>query len=321
MNKTHVCIIGAGVHARTNIYPVLSLLREVTVDAVCTKHIENAEKALRRIGSDGRAYDDIERMLAAESCRNVLVIMQAKDACEAVMKCVCAGKRVFCEKPLGMNYDQAEEIRRVASVTGSDVMVGFMKEYAPAYRLIRDAIAAETYSKPLSYRGTFNVDASAFCASDRDFFYFVAIHYIALIRSLFGMPEVIHAAASNIGTGNSYDVLLRHGNGVTGSLHFENRSAWTREFEELSVTFENGYMNTADLKALRIHQSGDRADPFLSERDQLLYPTEDPISGMSRDLILRGFFRELEFFLEGGSPALIENTEVNQILDDILRRF
>ena len=321
MNETHVCIIGAGRHARANIYPSLALIPGVIVDAVCTRHLENAAQTLRQIGSGGHAYDDIDRMLAEEPCRNVLIIMQAEDACQAVMKCVRAGKRVFCEKPLGMNCEQAESIRRVASVTGSDVMVGFMKEYAPVYCMIREDIRKETYGKPLSYRGTFNVYASAFCASDREFFYYVAIHYIALVRSLFGSTEIIHAAASNIGVGNSYDVLLRHETGVIGALHFENRSAWTREFEELSVTFENGFMNTSDLRTLRIHRSGDKKIGMLSEREEVLYPTEDPGSGMSRDLILRGFYGELEFFLKGESPELIENTEVNRILDDILRRL
>ena len=90
MEEAHVCVIGAGKHARANIYPTLALIPEVTIDAVCTRHLENAERMLQRIGSSGRAYDDVNAMLVRESCEKVLIIMQAEDAYDAAFRCVQA---------------------------------------------------------------------------------------------------------------------------------------------------------------------------------------------------------------------------------------
>ena len=321
MEKTHVCLIGAGKHAAANIIPSIRAIPEITVDAVCTLHLENARNAISTLNPAGKAYDSIDAMLSAENSRNIIIVMQAADAFEAAKKCIRAGRAVFCEKPLGMDAVQALEIRGLAEKHQVPVMVGFMKKYAPAYQMIRKAIREQTYGQVCSYCGTMNVDASAFCSTDREFMYYVGIHFIALTRSLFGVPAEISCFSSSVPGGNSYHILFRHEEGIAGSIRFENRTAWSRESEDLTVTFENGYASASDLRTVRFHQSAERGDTVLSEKETVYFPSETPSSGSERDLLLRGFIGELRHFIHDPASDPDENIEAAGILDRILDRI
>lgn len=307
VNEREICIVGAGLHARANIYPSI-LLVGGEVAAVATRNAGRSRQTLERWGfPEGRAYGDYREMLAREGCSRVAVITQGESAPAIVRDCLRAGKSVLVEKPLGFGEEEARQIE--AERRGDrQLMVAFMKRYAPVYRRLKDCLSRGELGDPCSVQAAFAVDASAFCRTDRDFFFAVAIHYLDLLRYLMGEVGEVSAVRSG-GKGRSYALTLRFASGAVGSLSLENRSAWTRETEWVCVTCEEGFVAARDLCELRLHRSAASPRPWadVSEGDCLWTPGMGPASGTERDLWLRGFAGEVEHFFrccEAGEEPL-----------------
>ncbi|MGN1389796.1 MAG: Gfo/Idh/MocA family oxidoreductase [Bulleidia sp.] len=309
-----VLLIGAGRHASANLYPVISE-QGWQVEGICTRSAEHSEAALKKFGFSGRPYDRIDQMLAAESASKVIISLPASAAVSAVTACLNAGREVFCEKPCGMNLEEAELVDHAQTVHG--LQTGFMKRYAPVYRKMKENIPR--IGGTLSFSGYFSVDASAFCRDDRDYIYFVAIHYLDLIRYLFGETAQVSALACRNGEGTSYHLLLGMESGAAGTLTLENRKAWTREAEGITVTCPHGFISSENLSHLRVHhETSENSWKDLCETDQLFSVTENPASGSMRDLYLRGFAGELQSFMSAPVPVNHENLETTELCEKVL---
>ncbi len=319
MQTDRVMVIGTGRHAGRNIYPSLRELG-AQVTAVASRHADEAAACARSWNPDGRGYGDYKKMLAREDAERVLVVTGAAAAPAIVRDCLTAGKTVFVEKPLGMDRAQAEQVARLAEERRGIVQVGFMKRFAPCYRMLRERLEQGELGPVRSFRFIFDVSAARFCASDRDFIYYVAIHGLDLMRYLFGEPVELAAYKNAAGSGNSYQILLRMENGCVGACGFENRAAHTMEQERLEVTFEDGYACAENLTGVTLRRAGSGEWRALSESEQRFVPTLSPSSGPARDLYLRGFVGELRHFL---SPGLADqsgdNVRTAALCDEILR--
>ena len=98
MHDIRIGIIGAGKHARANIFPSLKLLQQ-PVACVCSQHLDRAESAAREFQA-GRAYSQYTEMLEKENLDAVIVSTGIQHA-RIVEDCLKAGLHVFVEKPLG----------------------------------------------------------------------------------------------------------------------------------------------------------------------------------------------------------------------------
>jgi UDP-N-acetylglucosamine 3-dehydrogenase len=100
MNDVRIGIIGAGKHARANIFPSLKLLQQ-PVACVCSQHLDRAESAAREFQA-GRPYSNYSEILEKEKLDAVIVATGIEHA-RIVEDCLKAGLHVFVEKPLGLN--------------------------------------------------------------------------------------------------------------------------------------------------------------------------------------------------------------------------
>lgn len=321
MNHKSVCIIGAGNHATANIYPCVQLLDQ-EIAAVSTRNLLHSTQALQRFGSSGHAYDNYQEMLEKEDCPDVIVITQAADAPAIVMDCLKQGRHVFTEKPLGLSAAQAQEVYDTAVRYGGDYMVGFMKRYAPAYRQLKQLTENSLLGRVCSFHASFCVNASRFCRNDEDYMYFVAIHYLDLIRYLYGEIKKVTGYSCKNESGTSYALSLLMKSGAAATLDLENRTPWTRETESILTTFEHGFAEARDLERVTIHKSAlaEKAPwSYLSEQDSVYSPNMAPLSGTARDLYLRGFVGEMEaFFNHEHSGSMRDNVLTTQFCEKIL---
>jgi UDP-N-acetylglucosamine 3-dehydrogenase len=318
--KDHtVQLIGAGVQTRNNILPSL-LLCGAQITSITTRSMEHSNAASAAYGLNAHAYADMDAMLKQESGDKVVIVMQAKDAVPAVLKCLHAGKQVFVEKPCGMNLNEASEIYKASQTSGKGVMVGFMKRFAPVYCRLKETIFSHQLGPVRSFHVAFNVDASRFCKDDADYVYFVAIHMLDLIRFLFGEVSDIQAVRNDEGNGCSYAASFQMGSGAVGTVCFENRTAWTRESESVQVTMENGFAATQELNRLTIHPSRSIEAPWqtLSENDQVFSDCFNPASGTTKDLWLRGFAGEMKAFCENDVLISDDNVRTTKLCEDFL---
>lgn len=320
MRDHAVQLIGAGVQTRNNILPSL-LLCGAQIESITTRSVEHSKQASDMYGLHARSYADIDEMLKKEAGDKVVIVMQAKDAVPAVLKCLQAGKQVFVEKPCGMNLAEAEQVYEASKKSGKGVSVGFMKRFAPVYCRLKETIVSNSLGPVRSFHVSFCVDASRFCQNDADYVYYVAIHMLDLIRFLFGEVSHVQAVKNEEGSGCSYAATLQMDSGAVGTVSFENRTAWTRESESVSVTMENGFAVTRELNQLTIHHSRSIDAPWqtLSENDQVFTDCFNPASGTTKDLWLRGFAGEMKSFCENGAAVTEDNVHTTKLCEDFLK--
>lgn len=299
--RAKVCIIGAGFHATTNIYPCV-VESGAKIVAVATRSKERSLACLKRFGSDGTPYDDYHLMLQTEECDGVIVIAQAKDQFTLVGECIKAGKNVFVDKPLGWNESEANDLSVAAERAGVVLMVGFMKRYSPIYKQLREVISSNSLGKVYSFEAKFACNSTPFCPTEEEVVKYVAIHLLDLFRFLFG--EVTHISGFHVidGPNVSQALTFRFSSGAIGSASFLGVPAHSKESELLSVTFERGHVTATDVTTLRVHKMSDVTDAepgwrCLAEQDTVFTPALSTMSGCYADLYLRGFVNEIKQFL------------------------
>ena len=116
---------------------------EASIVALCARRRELLEEAGRLDGASCRTSNWRE---VVEHPEVSLVVVATPDALhhEAVMACAAAGKHVVCEKPVGMNALQAEEMWRACRERGVAHFVPFWTRYAPIFVRAREIIREGT---------------------------------------------------------------------------------------------------------------------------------------------------------------------------------
>ncbi len=328
MKKSNLCFIGAGFHATTNIYPA-AIEAGVTIKAIATRNAAGAKNALVRFGSAGNPYDDYLKMIDNEDCDGVVIVAQPEDQYKLALSCVKKGKNVYADKPLGWNEEEAAYLHSEAVRNNAKVMVGFMKRFAPSYMKVKELIQNQELGKAASFFMNFCVDGTAFCKDEEEFIKLAAIHVVDLMGYFFG--EIAEVSTINYSDGSSVNmcVTLKTKNGVVGSLNLCNMTAWSRESENLTVTFEHGFVQVSEINTVAIHRTKiDQSRSYASqtEMDTVYTPSMTPMSGGLRDLYLRGFVGEMKHFVDwiSGEVGPISDSQSNvytmALCDRILNR-
>ncbi len=115
----------------------------VTLQAVC----DADESLAQRFGTfyeAAKIYLDYDEMLADDAVDAVVIAVSDAFHVPAAMKALSAGKHVLCEKPLGTNVREVEELARRLSETGLVLQVGHMLRFdagiQAAHAFVRDEI-------------------------------------------------------------------------------------------------------------------------------------------------------------------------------------
>lgn len=295
-----IAFIGAGFHASRNLLPA-TVLAGVRIDAIATRDIDRSRAALRRFGSDGVPYGDAEELLENPAVGRVAVVAQPGDQPVLVHAAIAHGAAVFVDKPLGTSVEEARSIATAAERAGVEVVVGFMKRHAPAYRRLRGLINDGTLGDVRSFQLTFGCDSTAFCTTEADFVHLAAIHVIDLVRHLFGEVDDVTTHSNSSGTDVALSVGLRFASGVVGSLDLVGLPSYSSETELLRVVGTNGIATVRDVAELTLHRVGAGSPSWtdLAETTTVHRAVESAMSGVERDLHLRGFVEQMRAFAAG----------------------
>ena len=132
------CQFGAGrigaIHAG-NIarHPEASLRHVVDIDAAA---------AGRLAAAHGAVVSDREAALADPAVDAVLIASATDTHAELVEAAARAGKAVFCEKPLDLDYRRAAACAAVAEACGAPLMVGFNRRFDPNFTRLAGQLRA-----------------------------------------------------------------------------------------------------------------------------------------------------------------------------------
>lgn len=147
----HFAIIGCGGIARQNHLPALALCPDVRLVALCdadaaTLEWARGETAVSMVSTDYREIverDDVD----------AVIIATPNDMHQDIaMAAIAAGKHVFCEKPLALNYSDAIAMADAAREGNVRNMTAFTYRFVPAMRYLSHLVHRGDLGEPYHYR-------------------------------------------------------------------------------------------------------------------------------------------------------------------------
>ena len=109
MGKVKIGLIGCGIHAMRDIYPVLPKIEVIELVAVCDRNIDKVKRCAVLFGIKNY-YINHEEMVSNEELDAVIIIGPPLMHFELGMFCLESGLHIFIEKPSAATVDHALEL-------------------------------------------------------------------------------------------------------------------------------------------------------------------------------------------------------------------
>jgi predicted dehydrogenase len=128
--RTRIAFVGAGQLANSVHYPALASFRDVEIVAACdldqTRLASTAHKY-----SIKKTYSDFRLMIGESEPDGVYVIGPPHQMYDVWIWCLQEGLNLFVEKPLGLNWHQAQMLCELAEAKGVITQVGHQRRSSP----------------------------------------------------------------------------------------------------------------------------------------------------------------------------------------------
>ena len=142
--------IGAGSFAQSYLIPYAK--REgASLDTVVTSKGITAKNVAEKFGFN-KASSEAQDVITNKEINTVFIATPHNSHASYIMEALKAGKNVFVEKPLAMNYDELEEVKKVYSEGKGKLMVGFNRRFSPVAEKIKTEFANNGEPKVINIR-------------------------------------------------------------------------------------------------------------------------------------------------------------------------
>jgi predicted dehydrogenase len=129
MAKLKVGIVGCGGIANQKHLPSIKKAGLADVVAFCDIVKERAEKAAKEYGADdARVFTDYKELLK-EKLDAVYVCTPNRSHSDISVAALNAGKNVLCEKPMAINYAEAQKMLEASKKSGKLLTIGYQSRY------------------------------------------------------------------------------------------------------------------------------------------------------------------------------------------------
>lgn len=232
-----IAFIGAGNHSTQSLYPNIAHIPEFDLVAVCDLAEDRARYAARRFGALSW-HTDARRMLDEVRPQGVCIVGPPAMHYELGLMALERGIPVFLEKPPAPTPAQAEELAEAARTHGAWGMVGFMKRFAPANVIAREATQGEAFG---SLSSITLMHGSGPYDDVRRMLLFNGIHMLDLARYLAGDVVDLFAYGSPAGAPvQAVSVAMRFAGGAVGQLNMNSGHTWADTFEQVYLSGSKG---------------------------------------------------------------------------------
>jgi predicted dehydrogenase len=133
MQRLKVGVVGLGEVAQIIHLPILEMLSDrFEIAALCDISPQLLQAMGERYRVD-RLYTDAHRLAAQENLDAVFVLNSDEYHAECAIAALNNKKHVLIEKPMSLNHADAEAIIEARDQADVQIMVGYMRRFAPAY--------------------------------------------------------------------------------------------------------------------------------------------------------------------------------------------
>lgn len=144
-------IIGAGAVSDYHHVPGIKLDPRASLVAICDPNEELMQQRQTDWGPTKTTTDYKE--LAADPDVDAVVIATPNYLHKPLaLACIEAGKHVMCEKPLGLNFAESQEMYKAARDRGVRHMTAFTYRFAPSMRYLKHLVSSGALGVPRHFR-------------------------------------------------------------------------------------------------------------------------------------------------------------------------
>jgi predicted dehydrogenase len=141
IKKVRWGILSTAKIGREKVIPGIQKSKNCTVDAICSRNLEQA-KATARLLNIEKAYGTYEELLNDPDIDAVYIPLPNHLHVEWTIKAMQAGKHVLCEKPIGISSLEASKLyEEVQKYPHLKVMEAFMYRFHPQWQKVKSLIA------------------------------------------------------------------------------------------------------------------------------------------------------------------------------------
>lgn len=201
--KKNTAVIGCGYWGKNlvrNFHELKSLYAICDVD-------EEKLKSLKEKYSDLTVFKDYKILLENPEVEAVVISTPAATHYSLVKETLQAGKDVFVEKPIALNYREGEELVSLAKEKDKILMVGHILDYHPAITKLKEMIDKGELGK-INYIYSNRLNLGKF-RTEENILWSFAPHDISIILHLLNeMPQEVSAHGGNYLNPNVTDVTV-----------------------------------------------------------------------------------------------------------------
>ncbi|MBT3285706.1 MAG: Gfo/Idh/MocA family oxidoreductase [Victivallales bacterium] len=139
MKELQVGIVGLGWVAGAHI-EALAAVNGARVAAVCTRRPLSAADVAAQYGVEAKVYHDYSEMIADPELDVITICTPNKFHPAQAIAAAEAGKHLYIEKPLAVNYADAKAMREVIHKTGVKACVGFECRFSKQFTMMKSLI-------------------------------------------------------------------------------------------------------------------------------------------------------------------------------------
>ena len=138
MNKTVIAVIGCGRIANNAHFPAFSKMDNVRIKYACDLIKEKADAVKEKYEFVENVITDYKIALADSEVEAVYVLTPNYGHYTITMDALRAGKHVFCEKPITVNYELSCEMAQEAEKQGKMLNIGVCNRYHKSVEMLEE---------------------------------------------------------------------------------------------------------------------------------------------------------------------------------------
>ena len=279
MNTVNWIVAGIGDIARKRVIPAIQAEPHSRLYGFVTR---TPAKAAAYPGA--RTWATVEQAVADPAVDAVYIALPVAQHADAAIAALRAGKHVLCEKPMAMNFAEAERMVAEGNTASRDsgrlFGVSYYRRLYPKLLRAKHLIADGAIGRPLlaeaNCHSWFEIEGREWLADPAlaggGPLYDIASHRIDAMNFLFGRPEracgLLSNAVHRIGVEDSATVLMGFSGGVHGVVDVRWNSRVTRD--QFRIIGESGEINLDPLNSPELRLAG--RTEFLPPHANLHFP-------------------------------------------------
>lgn len=264
MDKLNIGIIGAGrigrLHAEHLTRNARADVRRIT-DVAVTEELKGWAAGLGILA----VTDDYKDIMNDPDIQAVLICSSTNMHVPFIMEAARAGKHIFCEKPISLDYRQTAAALEAVSVAGVRLQTGFNRRFDHNFKKVREVVRSGKIGDPHIIKITSRDPAppnSDYIQVSGGLFMDMAIHDFDMARYLSG-SEVIEVYAQGailvdpvigqLGDIDTAIVTLKFADGALGVIDNSRKAVYGYDQRvevfgsKGSVGVQNDHPNTAEI--------------------------------------------------------------------------